>query len=64
MDHTVDDVGRFRMSRWPGRFDTAALIDGNVDDDGPRLHEFQVFGSHQYRRASPFNQDRPNQQSE
>ncbi|MCY1239524.1 hypothetical protein D9M72_523210 [compost metagenome] len=50
------------MRRRVGRLEAAALVDRDVNDDGPLLHAGQHFAGHELRRCSPRDEHCPNYQ--
>ena len=57
MDDVVDGIDRCIVCRRLDGFSTAALIDGDINDDSTGFHQSQVFTSDQFRRLTAVDQD-------
>jgi hypothetical protein len=58
MNHVVNDVGWFGIRGRPRCLGAPALVDGDVDDNGARLHRLHHRGSDQLRRSGARHQHR------
>jgi len=50
MHHAIHDIGRVRVDGRTAGFATAALVDGDIDDDRSRPHAAQQSAADQLRR--------------
>jgi len=53
VDHALLQIRGVSVGRGPAGLDTATLVDGKVDDHGPRPHGLHHGPGHQHRRPPP-----------
>ena len=59
MDDAIDDIGRLGMRCRLRRFETAALVDRNIDQHRTRLHMLQHLAGHKLWRTRARDEDCP-----